>query len=128
MSELNLGALTSSLQAGFELPSFSQEKQSDSHPSSNNNEVFSEAEEISSEELVSSETVLEAEIQEEESRNSRIELTRENTRKLDILRFAGNETPPSRTQLANEIIAQYLESHSEELALNVKALLETLRG
>ena len=135
MPELNLGALTTSVQNGSDNAKINNDMELiHTSPTDSSSSLLSELTDEHKVDVVKAEEVtVIRDIDEEDSssdpdlRNTRIYLTNDNTRRLDVLRFSQSEIGLSRTQLANDIIAKYFSKHAEELASNVKELLEKLK-
>ncbi|MDY3119419.1 hypothetical protein [Porphyromonas somerae] len=99
MQELNLGALTTSVQK-----SSSGEGQ-EANPTTKKKSSNAKSEAYSS---------------------SRIQLSEENRDRIDLLRLSDGIDVTSRTQLVNAIIAEYFDEHSENISASIKSLLEKL--
>ena len=104
MSEINLGALTDEAQQS--------KKSSKEMPAGSKESVAATP---SSEE-------------ERKTIGPRITLTRSNIQRLELIRLSKkSERNHSRTSLVNQIIEEFFTERSEQLATEVKSVLESLR-
>ncbi len=102
MNDINLGALTTSVQRGG-LTNNDREK----------------------EELTSSKSIKEDDPQTYSL--CRVQLTEENKKRIDLMRISDEIEFVSRTQIVNQIIAQYFEANSESISSNIKNVLDRLQ-
>ena len=115
MQEINLGALTDSVQKN----SLTQDSM-ENHLDMPTNDLSNESSSLSKED----DNVVEAESNEEGVIIARVLLTPENQKLLDLYRFSNPEKYLSRSQLVNAIIESFLNEHIEEITTNVKSILE----
>ena len=113
MQEINLGALTASLQKG----NLTQEPE-------NMTKAGNEPKEQSPVSMIES-SVDDNGASEDSVITARVLLTPNNQRMLDLYRYSKPEKYWSRSQLVNEIIEDFLNSHVQEISENIKILLDS---
>lgn len=102
MSDINLGALTSSVQRGI--------------ADNNNRGKETLANQKSIKEYTPPAYGL-----------CRVQLTEENRKRIDLMRISDEVESVSRTQIVNQIIAQYFDENSESISSNIKDVLDRLQ-